>query len=48
MVDTKGPQMTAVSCWIIKAICTYAHGHAYAPEYPHALARATMHTQTNM
>jgi hypothetical protein len=37
-----------VSCWIIEAICAYAHGHAYAPEYPHALARAIMHTQTNM
>jgi hypothetical protein len=37
-----------VACWISKAICTYAHAHAHAPEYPHARkhAQACTHRPT--
>jgi hypothetical protein len=37
------------ACWIRKATCTYAHPHAYAPEYPHTRtqAHACTHWQIN-
>jgi hypothetical protein len=41
IMENEGPQMTSQYddtrwSWIGKVICTYAHAHAHAPEYPHA------------
>ena len=35
-----------VACWINKAICTYAHAHAHAPEYPHTRTHTQACTHT--